>query len=249
MMAGTFGYIAPEVPHTGKATRESDVYSFGVLMLEVLCGSRALEMSAIEQGEGILVDRVWRAHEAGKLLEVADPRLEPFLPRDGKNSGTSCDELELQEAAVGFDITDNDDPSATIARTSAMEDKMMIANLLHLGLLCCNPNPEDRPSMRLVSQWLQSAEEMEISLPPLPERRPRPSDYSWAGFSEGPVAMSWSTSWSSSGAPDVQAAPQESSESTRTPPFPDTVLSGSGNAANKMQTSFAAPDSSVVSGR
>ena len=34
-MAGTLGYMAPEMYYTGKATKESDVYSFGVLILEV----------------------------------------------------------------------------------------------------------------------------------------------------------------------------------------------------------------------
>lgn len=32
---GTFGYIAPECLHTGKASGESDVYGFGAVILEV----------------------------------------------------------------------------------------------------------------------------------------------------------------------------------------------------------------------
>jgi serine/threonine protein kinase len=31
MAAGTIGYMAPEMPYTGKATKESAVYSFGIL--------------------------------------------------------------------------------------------------------------------------------------------------------------------------------------------------------------------------
>jgi len=35
---GTFGYMAPELPYMGKATKEFDVYSFGILVLKVVCG-------------------------------------------------------------------------------------------------------------------------------------------------------------------------------------------------------------------
>lgn len=38
MMAGTLGYMAPEMPYTGKATKEMNVYCFRVLILEVICG-------------------------------------------------------------------------------------------------------------------------------------------------------------------------------------------------------------------
>ncbi|XP_025888396.1 probable L-type lectin-domain containing receptor kinase S.7 [Solanum lycopersicum] len=41
MVAGTPGYLAPEVSYTGRATPESDVYSFGMVVLEVVCGRRS----------------------------------------------------------------------------------------------------------------------------------------------------------------------------------------------------------------
>ncbi|KAF6153423.1 hypothetical protein GIB67_003613 [Kingdonia uniflora] len=37
-LAGTYGYIAPELAYTMKVTEKCDMYSFGVLMLEVLIG-------------------------------------------------------------------------------------------------------------------------------------------------------------------------------------------------------------------
>ena len=36
MLAGTPGYLAPEVGFTGKSTPESDVYSFGMVVIEVV---------------------------------------------------------------------------------------------------------------------------------------------------------------------------------------------------------------------
>ncbi|XVF82439.1 hypothetical protein PTKIN_Ptkin16aG0048100 [Pterospermum kingtungense] len=75
-LAGTFGYIAPELAYTMKADEKCDVYSFGVLTLEVLMGKHpgdlllTLSISAstsklVPQDQQIL------------LKDVIDPRLSP----------------------------------------------------------------------------------------------------------------------------------------------------------------------------
>ncbi|MCD7468867.1 hypothetical protein HAX54_007413 [Datura stramonium] len=43
MLAGTFGYVAPELAYTLKVTQMCDVYSFGVLALEVIKGKHLAE--------------------------------------------------------------------------------------------------------------------------------------------------------------------------------------------------------------
>ncbi|KAG0610046.1 hypothetical protein M758_7G034700 [Ceratodon purpureus] len=179
----SYGYVSPEMSNTGKATKESDVYSFGVLMLEVMCGMRP--RLTIERGElDALVNRVWRAHEMRNILQMADSRLEAFqLPSDVRHS-ESQSELEQQEVSPAGEIelqevSHGEIESLSLIQESSIDvpdaetiDKKLIANLLHLGLLCCSTNPEDRPSMRLVSELLQSTEYMEMSLPPLPTCKP-----------------------------------------------------------------------------
>ncbi|XP_021738437.1 L-type lectin-domain containing receptor kinase IX.1-like [Chenopodium quinoa] len=71
MVAGTLGYMAPEVSYTGKATTESDVYSFGVVALEVVCGKRFSTLL----GESCLVDYAWDMYAKGTLVECVDPKL------------------------------------------------------------------------------------------------------------------------------------------------------------------------------
>ncbi|KAK3418354.1 hypothetical protein EUGRSUZ_H04313 [Eucalyptus grandis] len=43
---GTYGYAAPEYRTTGHPTIKSDVYSFGIVLLEILTGSRAFDLSS-----------------------------------------------------------------------------------------------------------------------------------------------------------------------------------------------------------
>ncbi|XXG80820.1 hypothetical protein AAC387_Pa09g1594 [Persea americana] len=77
-MVGTFGYIAPELTRTGKATTGTDVFAFGVFLLEVACGRRPLSRSrSAEEGEEdlILVDYVVGCWKRGEILEAADTNL------------------------------------------------------------------------------------------------------------------------------------------------------------------------------
>jgi interleukin-1 receptor-associated kinase 1 len=76
IIAGTRGYLAPELSQVGKASTKSDVFSFGVLALEVATGRKALDKSQPEKQSVSLVDQVWRAHEQHTLLSMADPKLE-----------------------------------------------------------------------------------------------------------------------------------------------------------------------------
>lgn len=72
VLAGTPGYLAPEVGFTGKATPESDVYSFGMVVLEVVCGRRSKGIME----ENSLVDYVWILREKNALVEGVDRLLE-----------------------------------------------------------------------------------------------------------------------------------------------------------------------------
>ncbi|RLM66230.1 L-type lectin-domain containing receptor kinase IV.1 [Panicum miliaceum] len=45
-VVGTMGYMAPELGHTGKASKASDVFAFGAFMLEVACGRKPVVQDA-----------------------------------------------------------------------------------------------------------------------------------------------------------------------------------------------------------
>lgn len=88
MVAGTPGYLAPEVSFTGRATPESNVYSVGMVVLEIVCGRRSRGIME----ENSLVDSVWNVYEKGEILNCGDQKLD----------GNYCEEQVNRSLVVGL---------------------------------------------------------------------------------------------------------------------------------------------------
>ncbi|KAL2650854.1 hypothetical protein R1flu_018982 [Riccia fluitans] len=73
LVAGSYGYIAPEYAYTLKVDEKSDIYSLGVVFLELLTGKQPVEST--EFGESVnIVDWVTRKMQSKEgLSEVLDP--------------------------------------------------------------------------------------------------------------------------------------------------------------------------------
>ncbi|KAJ3670293.1 hypothetical protein LUZ60_010617 [Juncus effusus] len=72
-VAGTRGYIAPEMQH-GMLSTKSDVYSFGVLILETITGQKNISFPSG------FVSHVLQFWNEGRVLEIADQRLRDTCP-------------------------------------------------------------------------------------------------------------------------------------------------------------------------
>ncbi|XP_058099361.1 L-type lectin-domain containing receptor kinase SIT2-like [Magnolia sinica] len=73
-MVGTFGYLAPDLTRTGKATTSTDVFAFGAFMLEVACGRRSIDPQ-LSVDEIILVEWISKCWRKGTILAAADLKL------------------------------------------------------------------------------------------------------------------------------------------------------------------------------
>ncbi|XP_044479333.1 receptor like protein kinase S.2-like [Mangifera indica] len=74
-IGGTIGYLPPESFQKGNvATAKSDVFSFGIVVLEVVSGRRAVDLTYSDD-QIILLDWIRRLSDNDKLLKAGDNRL------------------------------------------------------------------------------------------------------------------------------------------------------------------------------
>ncbi|KAK9664614.1 hypothetical protein RND81_14G056200 [Saponaria officinalis] len=74
-IAGTPGYMAPEIFLTGRATSETDVYAFGVLALVVACGKKAVFEIKDKEYRNSIIEWVWELYSSDTVIDAIDPNL------------------------------------------------------------------------------------------------------------------------------------------------------------------------------
>lgn len=87
IVAGTFGYLAPEYMQSGRATEKGDVYSYGVMLLELISGKRPTDSLLIKKGLNLVSwatsciksNQIQDLVERNCLEEVSIERIESVL--------------------------------------------------------------------------------------------------------------------------------------------------------------------------
>uniref|UniRef100_A0A2C9U2D1 Protein kinase domain-containing protein n=1 Tax=Manihot esculenta TaxID=3983 RepID=A0A2C9U2D1_MANES len=74
VIAGTYGYLAPEYAYSYKATTKCDVYSFGVVLMELITGKKPLEAD-FGENKNIIYWISSKADTKEGAIEVLDKRL------------------------------------------------------------------------------------------------------------------------------------------------------------------------------
>ncbi|KAG2679138.1 hypothetical protein I3760_11G036900 [Carya illinoinensis] len=102
VVAGTFGYLAPEYLQSGRATEKSDVYSYGVLLLELVTGKRPTDSTFVKRGLNV-VGWINMLLKQNRLDEVLDKRC--------TDAEMESVEAILELAATCTDANPDDRPS------------------------------------------------------------------------------------------------------------------------------------------
>ncbi|THG10808.1 hypothetical protein TEA_002091 [Camellia sinensis var. sinensis] len=140
-VAGTHGYLAPEYALYGHFSEKSDVYSFGLVVLEMMCGRKALGGGDFDLNLSkgslvrtlVLTDWCWSLVKAGKMEEALDSSL-------------------LRKIGGG------DEASANV--------KAVAERFLAVGVLCAHAMVSVRPTILDAIKMLEG----DVEVPTVPER-------------------------------------------------------------------------------
>ncbi|KAK9053538.1 hypothetical protein SSX86_024612 [Deinandra increscens subsp. villosa] len=77
---GTVGYCAPEYQKTGRLTVKSDIYSYGVVLLELITGRRAVDLTRKSEELHLVRWAESRINDPHKYSELVDPLIDGNYP-------------------------------------------------------------------------------------------------------------------------------------------------------------------------
>ncbi|GAB2291999.1 hypothetical protein Dimus_026247 [Dionaea muscipula] len=135
-LAGTYGYIAPELAYTMKITEKCDVYSFGVIALEVIKGSHPGHL--ISPSETFSSSSSSTASVDISLMSSSSSR----QPHSDSPPTPDVSEMRLK------DMIDERLP----APSSEVEEEVL--SIIKLALTCILASPQARPTMEVVCRML-----------------------------------------------------------------------------------------------
>ncbi|KAL2523015.1 putative receptor-like protein kinase [Forsythia ovata] len=170
---GTFGYFDPDYFRTRKLTRKSDTYAFGVVLLEVLCGRRALDRNVEEDKRSLTtwakdciskgeVDQLVAPSLRGKIskeslmtfLEVAkrclhdEPKKRPSMAQVVVQLEFALEHQETSKSSVS-EITSSDDVRSSMGETiQSISDE--IQEMASIDEQNITPPPKERNKSEMV---------------------------------------------------------------------------------------------------
>ncbi|KAL6572231.1 putative serine/threonine-protein kinase pbl21 [Orobanche minor] len=96
---GTYGYCAPEYAMSGKLTLKSDIYSFGVVLLELITGRKAIDLTRVPREQNLVVWSRPFLKDRRKFVQMVDPLLEGRFSVRSLHHVVAITSMCLQEQA------------------------------------------------------------------------------------------------------------------------------------------------------